>query len=466
MASSSSSTSHWRTSSSDGRSFTQSHSSIVPEGTVVITSVAESRKVEDKKMVNQYEFQESLGRGQHGEVSIARDTITETIAIKAVKRKNPKVDRMSQLRKNHLPVSPHLPLTDKLGITEQKIRKEIAIMKKCNHPHVVKLLEVIDDGLNEKIYMVMEYLGGGEIKWRTEGDEPALRVSQTRRICRDVILGLEYLHHHGIIHRDIKPANLLWSSDRRMVKIADFGVSHFSYAQQLAAAGQEGYSPEDDILMNEADLYKFAGTPMFLAPEILYDSGADTSTSSSTASNLYALGSESTGSAGATTPRKKPTITKAVDIWALGVTLYALLFGQMPFAGDGEWAIYGKIKEDDWEVPETMGSDGLPVGGRFQSRPSESEDVEGYLVIKLLDSFLQKDPNKRITLDGVKHHPWILHDMPNADQWLRQTAIEESFAVTDDETKSAVSSVKFRWPRSIAKGLYSLIRNVRPQRSF
>ena len=61
---------------------------------------------------------------------------------------------MSQLRKRALPTSPdHTPLTDKLGTTEQKIKKEIAIMKKCSHPHVVKLIEVIDDDLNEKIYM-------------------------------------------------------------------------------------------------------------------------------------------------------------------------------------------------------------------------------------------------------------------------------------------------------------------------
>ena len=59
-------------------------------------------------------------------------------AIKAVKRKL-KGDRMSQLRKRALPTSPHLPLTDKMGTTEQKIKKEIAIMKKCRHPHVVKI---------------------------------------------------------------------------------------------------------------------------------------------------------------------------------------------------------------------------------------------------------------------------------------------------------------------------------------
>ncbi len=210
------------------------------------------------------------------------------------------------------------------------------------------------------------------------------------------------VHRHGIIHRDIKPANLLWSDDRRMVKIADFGVSHFSYAQQLAAAGQAGYNHEDDILMDEADLFKFAGTPTFLAPEILCDSGADASTSSSMASNLNTLGTSGPGGTGATTPRKKPTITKAVDIWALGVTLYALLFGRMPFTGEREWAIYTSIVEDDWTVLDTMGSDRIPVGGRFQPKPPPGEETEGYLVVSLLDGFFQKDPNKRITLDGVK----------------------------------------------------------------
>ena len=75
--------------------------------------------------------------------------------MKVVKRKNPKADKMSKFRKQNqnLPTSPHLALTDRLGTTEHKIRKEIAIMKKCNHPHIVKLLEVIDDNLNEKIYM-------------------------------------------------------------------------------------------------------------------------------------------------------------------------------------------------------------------------------------------------------------------------------------------------------------------------
>jgi serine/threonine protein kinase len=74
-------------------------------------------------------------------------------AIKAVKRNNPRAEKMNLLRRRNLPTSPHTPLTDKLGSLEQKIRKEIAIMKKCRHGHIVRLLEVIDDKLNDRIYM-------------------------------------------------------------------------------------------------------------------------------------------------------------------------------------------------------------------------------------------------------------------------------------------------------------------------
>ncbi|EDR05825.1 uncharacterized protein LACBIDRAFT_147958, partial [Laccaria bicolor S238N-H82] len=215
-----------------------------------------------------------------------------------------------------------------------KIRKEIAIMKKLRHPHVVRLYEVIDDRMKDKIYMVMEYLGGGEVKWRNSDDQPVLTVVQTRRIIRDAVLGLEYLHYQGIIHRDIKPANLLWTDDRRMVKIGDFGVSHFSYAQRLAAAGAEGAQgdPHDPILLDDSDLTRRAGTPAFLAPEI-FSSGATSSTI------------QTPQSPASSTPNRPP-ITKAIDIWALGVTLYCLLFGRTPFSHSSEWSLYNSICND------------------------------------------------------------------------------------------------------------------------
>ncbi|THH29612.1 hypothetical protein EUX98_g4585 [Antrodiella citrinella] len=443
------------------------------------------------KVINQYEFCNRLGRGQHGEVYVAFDKLKriEVVrlvslyalprlvevfvasplsgratmqAIKAVRRKNPKIDRMNQFRKKNLPHSPHTPVTDNLGSTEHKIRKEIAIMKKCNHAHVVRLREVIDDKLSEKIYMVMEYLAGGEIKWRTPSEEPALRVDQTRRICRDVILGLEYLHHQGIIHRDIKPANLLWTADRRMVKIADFGVSHFSYAQHLSASGQRGQiSVRDPILMDDSDLSKFAGTPMFLAPEIICDTYTE-----STADDLDQLATATTAGTSATMTKKKQPITKAIDIWAFGVTLYALLFGKLPFKAEGEYQIYSIIRTEDWDVPETMGCDRIPVGGRHQEAPPPGQETEGYLVVALLEKLLEKEVTKRITLDEVKRHPWILRDMANPEKWLLTTEVKDPLTTTESETRSAISSVRFRWSDTrLVRGISSLVRNVRTSRS-
>lgn len=180
-----------------------------------------------------------------------------------------------------------------------------------------------------------------------------------------------------------------------MVKIADFGVSHFSAAQHLSAPG--GGSVQDPFLMDESDLSKFAGTPMFLAPEIISDTYTD-----STAADLDQLATATSAATSTTMTKKKQPITKAIDIWAFGVTLYALLFGKLPFKADGEYQIYSVIRTEDWDVPETMGCDRLPVGGRHQEAPLPGQETEGYLVVALLDRLLQKEVKKRITLDDVK----------------------------------------------------------------
>jgi serine/threonine protein kinase len=74
----------------------------------------------------------------------------------------------------------------------RRIRKEIAIFKKVNHPNVVKLREIIDDPDQSKIFMVMEYCEGGEVFWRNGNGRPALTLSEVRRIFRETLLGLEY----------------------------------------------------------------------------------------------------------------------------------------------------------------------------------------------------------------------------------------------------------------------------------
>ncbi|KIM40661.1 hypothetical protein M413DRAFT_165880 [Hebeloma cylindrosporum] len=363
-------------------------------------------------------------------------------AMKSVKRNNPRAEQLQNLRKKRLPSSPHTVVADKLNTTEEKIRREIAIMKKLRHAHVVRLYEVIDDRIQDKIYIVMEYLGGGEVKWRDSQHRPVLTVSQTRRILRDAVLGLEYLHHQGIIHRDIKPANLLWTEDRRQVKIGDFGVSHFSYAQRLAAAGGRDVNddPHDPILLDESGLTRRAGTPSFLAPEVISEHVnesasllSSTSQSPSSESPIFPTTlttcpttTPATGTSAVTIP-ERPQITKSIDIWALGVTLYCLLFGDTPFHATqrltttgSEFSLYNAICNDDWPVPQTMGYDRIPTGGRHPDPSSE-----GASIINLLDRFLQKDYNVRITLNEVKVRCYLF--LPFLLIWIAETSFRAHF---------------------------------------
>lgn len=433
-----------------------------------------------RPILNNYVRHVQVGSGQHGQVflcyrvnprlPIGHPERRIPVAMKSVRRNNPRAEQMKNLRKQRLPPSAHVPVADKLNTTEAKIKKEIAIMKKLRHPHVIRLYEVIDDRMKEKIYMVMEYLGGGEVKWRDDKNRPVLTISQTRRILRDAVLGLEYLHHQGIIHRDIKPANLLWTEDRRQVKIGDFGVSHFSYAQRLAAAGGKGdkYDPDDPLLLDDSSLTRRAGTPSFLAPEIIYEHTIDFPSALASASSIPTV---------TTTPilnsTDRPEITKSIDIWALGVTFYCLLFGTTPFVADtgtsgpgSEFTLYNAICNTDWPVPPTMGYDKIPTGGRHPD-----PDCEGAGIIRLLDHFLQKDYKIRITLEQVKHsidgsqlHPWILNDLDDPQRWLQITSPSAKIDVTVNEASDAMSAVRFRWRwgGKIAKHITSVFRSVRP----
>ncbi|KAI8348985.1 kinase-like domain-containing protein [Mortierella sp. GBAus27b] len=289
-------------------------------------------------MINKYLVVRELGRGVHGKVKLCRDTITnEFCAIKIV-------DKTTRRRLGRSQLS-----------NEQKIRREIAIMKKCDHPNVVKLIEVIDDPTAKKIYLVLEYMEGGEVRWKDTEDKPILSLQEARSIFRDVVLGLEYLHMQGIYHRDIKPANLLLSAEGG-VKISDFGVSHFSEKNALERDLEN--SPDD------LELAKTAGSPAFFAPE-LYPSA-------------------STGMLPATTGR--PPITKAIDIWALGVTLYCFVYGRCPFIADTEFELFNIIPRKQPVFPDH-------VPGRGYVNP-EIKD--------LLSRLLEKDVHKRITLKEVK----------------------------------------------------------------
>lgn len=398
-----------------------------------------------------------------------------------------------------------------LWTTDQKVRREVAIMKKCSHQNVVQLKEVIDDPQSKKIFMVLEYMEGGEIVWKDDQDLPTLTVDEARSILRDVVCGLEYLHYQGIIHRDIKPANLLWDKDRK-VKISDFGVSHFSYAMMIAndhaaattavsssasssssKLGQPAGSTSDPSLMDDRELAKTAGSPAFFAPELCMSSFSSTSPSIDPASNGASLADTATGQASAVPVR--PKVTKAIDVWALGVTLYCLLFGTTPFTAESEYALFAVIPNTDYWLPTFMGSDRVRVGPRkprWQSRtqwndeegdaqpasPSElcpdadpeslSEDARH--LRDLMDRLLEKDPTKRITLEEVKKHPWVTRGLQDAPAWLSETDpqhlpfVEVSHADVEDAL-TGFSKLKQRVKRWQSKLLDSFAGGRRRSKS-
>ncbi|KAF2399234.1 hypothetical protein EJ06DRAFT_531567 [Trichodelitschia bisporula] len=228
---------------------------------------------------------------------------------------------------------------------------------------------------------------------------PLLTLDTARRVFRDTVLGLEYLHYQGIIHRDIKPANLLQTKDEH-IKISDFGVSYLGKARSEEGAGDQSESDAHDT--DEAlELAKTVGTPAFYAPELCQTDCEDL---------------------------EPPPITNQIDVWALGVTLYCLIFGRVPFHERNSFVLMRLIAETDVYIPRLRLKAVNPQAGSYPSRNKDyraagtvdHEEVDDELY-DLLKRLLIKDPRQRIKLIEVKRHPWVLRGLPNPIRWLEET---------------------------------------------
>ena len=255
----------------------------------------------------------------------------------------------------------------------------------------------------------LQEIMANQTQWSESEEEfryvPCLTLDQALRAFRDTVLGVEYLHFQGIMHRDIKPANLLWTADYR-VKISDFGVSYLGKPLREDITEDEMTEDSSDSKINEElELAKTVGTPAFYAPELCDPDFYDRSKTA-----------------------HRPAITNRIDVWALGVTLYGMIFGRLPFFDPGEFKMYEKIAREDVFIPRMRlrgvehtdkaqpNYDEKPDGKRFDDA-LEYEEVDDTLR-DLIKRLLIKDPAHRISLMEVKVHPWVVKGIEDRDAWL------------------------------------------------
>ncbi|CAK9811583.1 Calcium/calmodulin-dependent protein kinase kinase [Anthophora plagiata] len=310
--------------------------------------------------LNQYKLLDNIGQGSYGIVKLAYNEEDKThYAMKILSKK--KLMKKAGIFGRMAP--------GKKGTANPlaKVYREIALLKKLDHPNVVKLVEVLDDPDEDNLYLVFELVQRGEIL-QVPSDKP-LDEETARKNFRDVVLGVEYLHYQRIVHRDIKPSNLLVDSDGR-IKIADLGVS-----AELRACGELLSGP--------------AGTPAFAAPET-------------------------------TTPGVHYSGTLC-DVWSMGVTLYCLVTGRIPW--DGAGSIIG--------VQAAVRGEPL----KFPEKPTLSEELRD-----LISKMLAKEPTERIKMSEIKEHPWLTNHgaqpLPSEADNCRLPV-----TVTDEEVERVVTRI-------------------------
>ena len=217
------------------------------------------------------------------------------------------------------------------------VRNEIDIMKLCYHPYVVHLLDHFENG--EYIFIVMEYIKGGSLTDYMKSKKFNFTERRAAELIYQLAKGLKYLHKYGIIHRDLKPDNIMLTeaSDKGNIKIMDFGLSKILGKKEKSTDG--------------------FGTLTFVSPEVLI---------------------------------RKP-YNKEVDIWSLGVILYLMLSGELPFddPDDNEQNIAKSIVYNEVDFPPE----------KFGKRSKA--------VIDLIKGCLTKEPKNRIKIDEILKSEWM-----------------------------------------------------------
>ncbi|KAM4652763.1 NUAK family SNF1-like kinase 1 [Discoglossus pictus] len=216
-------------------------------------------------------------------------------------------------------------ITDELDRVH--LQREIEITALLKHQHIIQVFEVFES--RDKIVIVMEYASNGEL-YDFINNKQQIPESEARDVFRQIVSAVHYCHKNGIVHRDIKLENILLD-DKLNVKLADFGLSTFYKKSQT--------------------LETYCGSPLYASPEIV---------------------------------KGLPYQGPEVDCWALGVLLYALVYGSMPFDNSNYKCLAQQISS-----------------GRYRQPPHLSG------ACGLIDWMLTVNTTRRATIEDIANHWWV-----------------------------------------------------------
>ena len=216
-----------------------------------------------------------------------------------------------------------------------RLRRETALLRCLHHPHLVKLVDHFQTDTD--LVLVFEYIGGQDLFDRiTRHPNQRLSESEARQVFRQLVSALDYCHYHHVVHRDIKPENVM-IGEGGTVKLIDFGFANlFDRSQRLETN---------------------CGSPLYASPEIV---------------------------------RGQPYVGPETDCWSLGIVLYAMLTGTLPFEDDALKVLYEKICRGTFSIPSHVSL--------------AAQD--------LLRQMLVVDGRQRADISKVRYHPWTCEGYP------------------------------------------------------